>query len=79
MQPLIRELPSEVVKSWSELEAQYVTGLFAWEFRLVLAMEASGALVTDEAFSDLEVLERNQGQASLSAEQLMELFSVLLP
>ena len=37
------------------------------------ASVVSSAPVPDEAFLDLAVLEGNQGQASLSAEQLMEL------
>ena len=76
VQPLMGELPLEVVQTWSELEAQYSTGLLAGESGLFPAMEASvvsGAPVPDEAFSDLDVPEGNQGQASPLAEQLMEL------
>ena len=40
---------------------------------LLLIMEASGVLVPDEAFADLDVPERSQIQASALAEQLVEL------
>ena len=66
-------LPLDVVKAWSELEAQYGSGNPTVEQGLIQTTEASDAAVLDEAYSDLEVLEGSQDQTSGSAEQLMEL------
>ena len=62
--PLAGVLPPEVVQAWSKLEDQYGTNPLTGEQGLVPAAEASGALVPDEAFSDLAAPEQGQGQAS---------------
>ena len=69
------QLPSEVVQTWKELKAQYGTGLSVRESGLFLVLEASvisGALVLDEAFYGLDILEENQDPV-YPAEQLMDL------
>ena len=48
--PLVGVLPPEVVQVWSELGDQYGTDPLTGEQGLVLATEASGALVSDKVF-----------------------------
>ena len=67
-------LPPDVVQALSKLKAQYGSGSLTGEQGFIHDTEASvasGALVTDKAFSNFEVPEGSQDQAS--AAWLMEL------
>ena len=70
LQPLTGNLPSKMEPAWSKVKARYGTRFSTGEqglFSTTGASVASGAPAPNEAFSDLEIPEGNQGQACSSA------------